>query len=152
MGWKRRERERERKRGEAGEQTLMPPCRPQMLQQLQTSSFLHSPSFLPFLATSQIEKERQGDICRIQTYHIPFATLCLPFSYSASSFRSHLSCLSCPLPPPLRTMTSSYTCGGKEGGHGRHGDGGLSQRDTNFRLNLTRQGGKRTLARYTLLF
>lgn len=48
----------------------MPPCRPQMLHQLQTSSFLRSPSF-PSSRPPQIEKERQGDICRIQTYHIP---------------------------------------------------------------------------------
>lgn len=69
-GEKRRRANRDEGERARREQTLMPPCRPQMLHQLQTSSFLRSPSF-PSSRPPQIEKERQGDICRIQTYHIP---------------------------------------------------------------------------------
>lgn len=47
------------------EQTLMPPCRPQMLHQLQTSSFLRSPSFpasqLPTNRERGRERERQEE-------------------------------------------------------------------------------------------
>ena len=71
------------------EQTLMPPCRPQMLHQLQTSSFLRSPSF-PSSRPPQIEKERererQGDICRIQTYYVPSHSLSSSLRPSAPIF------------------------------------------------------------------
>jgi len=80
------------------EQTLMPPCRPQMLHQLQTSSFLRSPSF-PSTRSPQIEKERQGG-------HMPYSNLPHPVAFvvphpprrspnpvpfAASSFHSLLS-------------------------------------------------------------
>lgn len=140
-----RARERARR-----EQTLMPPCRPQMLHQLQTSSFLRSPSF-PSSRPSQIEKERRGDICRIQTYHIPSHSL--SSSLSLSFFLS----LSPPLSPHLFTLTFPLAVLStrlrramtlvvrrrkeREETHGRHGRDGRAQRDTNFRLNLT-QGAK----------
>lgn len=124
----------------------MPSCRPQMLHQLQTSSFLRSPSF-PALQPPRIERrgrerERQGEeeiyaVFKLTTSHCysPLLPL-LPIL----SFRSHLSTSS-------RTMTQ-VICkrkGGK-GGKGwqrRHVDteAAVVQRDTNFRLNLT-QGAR----------
>lgn len=94
------EHRRDEGEGARREQTLMPPCRPQMLHQLQTSSFLRSPSF-PSSRPSQIEKERQGDICRIQTYHIPLHSPSLPLFFlplRPSAFHSHLSAVSQPAP------------------------------------------------------
>lgn len=132
-GWNRDEGERARR-----EQTLMPPCRPQMLHQLQTSSFLRSPSF-PSSRPPQIEKERQGDICRIQTYHIPShlpssSLLSSALIFSLSPFRR--------LSTRPRGDDIGYTQKKeREETHGRHGRDGGAQRDTNFRLNLT-QGAK----------
>lgn len=120
------------------EQTLMPPCRPQMLHQLQTSSFLRSPSF-PSSRPSQIEKERQGDVCRIQTYHIPShspSSSLLPSAlvFSLSPFYRLSTC------PRGDDIGYTWKKGRKET-HSRHGRDGEAQRDTNFRLNLT-QGAK----------
>lgn len=102
-GWRRAKRKREQRREEENtrrEQTLMPPCRPQMLHQLQTSSFLLSLPFSSFpysLLRKQRRRERQGDICRIQTYHIrvafpaPSSLPLFLFLLPSSSFHSHLS-------------------------------------------------------------
>lgn len=62
----RRKRKREGRGGEQTrerarrEQTLMPPCRPQMLHQLQTSSFLPQ----PVLSFHQVSANREGETRR----------------------------------------------------------------------------------------
>lgn len=80
------------------EQTLMPPCRPQMLHQLQTSSFLRSPSF----PSSRASANREGETRRHMPYsnlpHPVAFTVLLPLSPRPSSFHSHLSAVSQPAP------------------------------------------------------
>lgn len=133
------EQTRERARRE---QTLMPPCRPQMLHQLQTSSFLRSPSF-PSTRSPQTEKERRGG-------HMPYSNLPHPvaftvphprrpplFSFAASSFHSLLSTRSL----PAGAMTLGYTWRKGRREKGRERDAAdtetVVQQNTNFRLNLT---------------
>lgn len=120
------------------EQTLMPPCRPQMLHQLQTSSFLRSPSF----PSSRPFANREGETRR----HMPYSNLPHPVAFTvSSSLLPTPSALSFSLSPFRRLATRprgddiGYTQKkGREETHGRHGG---AQRDTNFRLNLT-QGAK----------
>jgi len=111
----------------------MPPCRPQMLHQLQTSSFLRSPSF-PSSRPPQIEKERERDketyaVFKLTTFRrIHYLPL---FAPQPPSFHSHLSAVSQPAPGAMTLVIRKET-------HGRHSRDGEAQRDTNFRLNLTR--------------
>lgn len=123
----------------------MPSCRPQMLHQLQTSSFLRSPSF-PALQPPRIERrgrerERQGEeeiyaVFKLTTSHCysPLLPL-LPIL----SFRSHLSTSS-------RTMTQ-VICKRKGGKGGRvatetrrHGSsGGPTRHEFSIKFNTRRE-------------
>lgn len=138
----------------------MPPCRPQMLHQLQTSSFLlsHSLSSFPYsLLRKQRRRERQEETYAVFKLTTSASRLPLPplphshslsFSLPPSSFQSHLSTDSL-IPRAMTLVIYTYgrekgERGGKERGrverHGRDTET-VAQRDTNFRLNLT-QGAK----------
>lgn len=128
------------------EQTLMPPCRPQMLHQLQTSSFLRSPSF-PASQPQQIEKERERerDICRIQTYHIlpSFSCSSLPSSFNPLTLSLVLSTifslshLSTPSYPRAMTSVIRRRKGGKGKGRGRCG--GPTRHEFSIKFNTRRE-------------
>lgn len=110
----------------------MPPCRSQMLHQLQASSFLRTPSFALLLPVAYRTGKTRNTILKLTAFPSRFPSFLLPYNLSSRSY--HLLSFFPPPPPPPSKEITSVINKEKRGKTRRM----VAQRDTNFRLNLIR--------------
>lgn len=114
----------------------MPPCRSQMLHQLQASSFLRTPSFALLPVAYRTGKTR-NTVLKLTAFPSRFSSFLLPYNLSSRSYHLLSFFPSAPPPPPPPSKEITSVIRKRKGDEARHG----AQRDTNFRLNLI-QGAK----------